>query len=312
LITEFARRYANHNTRRQYEQELSDLFRVSGRSHPRQLSEADVLAWAGERRLANNTIRNRLSRCCTFLRWCVRVGEADAALVEALASRDNPLRRLPRLYGKVQGTYPARWLTRSEAFDGLLGTCDGSDRGMRDELVLRLGLSGMRAAEIIRLRVANLHLTHTPPRVEWIGKASRSRHFVPGAGLQGLLDRYLAAYTSAIGRDLRPEDYVICREKPGGGRGQLSWGRPISQTCSVRRIVQLRADAAALGHLSPHDLRRTAAGILHRHTDEHGAHHFDLLDIQKVLGHADPATTMRSYLDPMDTGVLDRAAQVLD
>jgi len=69
---------------------------------------------------------------------------------------------------------------------------------------------------------------------------------------------------------------------------------------------------ADLGHLSPHDLRRTAAGILHRTTADNGAHHFDLLDIQKVLGHADPATTMRSYLDPMDTGVHERAATILD
>ena len=57
-------------------------------------------------------------------------------------------------------------------------------------------------------------------------------------------------------------------------------------------------DRANLGHLAPHDLRRTAAGILHRSTSNDGAHHFDLLDIQKVLDHSDPATTMRSYLDP--------------
>jgi integrase len=64
--------------------------------------------------------------------------------------------------------------------------------------------------------------------------------------------------------------------------------------------------------MSPHDLRRTAAGILHRSTSEDGAHYFDLLDIQKVLGHANPATTMRSYIDPLDTGVIRRAANVLD
>ena len=55
-----------------------------------------------------------------------------------------------------------------------------------------------------------------------------------------------------------------------------------------------------------------ARGANHTATDDNGAHFFDLLDIQKVLGHADPATTMRSYLDPMDTGVLDRAASLLD
>jgi hypothetical protein len=45
---------------------------------------------------------------------------------------------------------------------------------------------------------------------------------------------------------------------------------------------------------------------------EDGAHHFDLLDMQKVLGHANPVTTMRSYIDPLDTGAIRRAAAVLD
>jgi hypothetical protein len=92
-----------------------------------------------------------LARVCTFLRWCVRVGEADPALVEELSSRDNPLRATPPLYGKLQGTYPARWLTHEEAYGSLLGVCDrSSDVGRRDELVLRLGLAGMRVTEIIR------------------------------------------------------------------------------------------------------------------------------------------------------------------
>ena len=38
----------------------------------------------------------------------------------------------------------------------------------------------------------------------------------------------------------------------------------------------------------------------------------DLLDIQKVLHHADPVATMKCYLDPMDTEVLERAARLLD
>jgi integrase len=77
-------------------------------------------------------------------------------------------------------------------------------------------------------------------------------------------------------------------------------------------VVDDRAKAAGLGHVAPHDPRRTAAGILHRATTADGAHHFDLLDIQRVLGRSDPATTMRSYLEPMDTDVLDRAATFLD
>lgn len=105
---------------------------------------------------------------------------------------------------------------------------------------------------------------------------------------------------------------MLPREKPGAGAGHLSYGYPIAQACSVQRIVSIRAEQASVGHLSPNDLRRSAAGILHRATTGTGGHRFDLLDIQQVLGHKDPATTMRSYLDPLDNGVLERASTYLD
>ena len=96
----------------------------------------------------------------------------------------------------------------------------------------------------------------------------------------------------------------------------LQWigkkSRPFKTPASIAKIVRERAEESGLGHVSPHDLRRTAAGILHRAVSDEGAHYFDLLDIQKVLGHANPATTMRSYIDPLDTGVIRRTAQVLD
>jgi hypothetical protein len=107
LVAQFAMRYANASTRRYYERDLKALFIFAGVDHPGLLTESVVLAWCGQGR-ANSTVRNTLSRACTFLRWCVRQGEADAALVEALMSRDNPLRQIPRLYGKVQGIRPAR------------------------------------------------------------------------------------------------------------------------------------------------------------------------------------------------------------
>ncbi|HUQ39694.1 MAG TPA: hypothetical protein VM030_06030, partial [Acidimicrobiales bacterium] len=67
----------------------------------------------------------------------------EAATLEAIRGSDHPIRRLPRLYGKVQAKYPGRWLSHVEAFGALIGTCDDSERGRRDELVLRLGLSGL-------------------------------------------------------------------------------------------------------------------------------------------------------------------------
>ena len=52
--------------------------------------------------------------------------------------------------------------------------------------------------------------------------------------------------------------------------------------------------------------------MLHRATGADGGHLFDLLDIERVLGHSAPATTMRSYLEPLDTEVLDRASHIRD
>jgi integrase len=315
LIAEFVRRYNSHKTRREYTTDLTSLFETSHRHHPRQLTESDVLAWASGngRQLANNSIRSRLSTACVFVRWCVRTGEGDPSLMAALMDRDNPLLRIPRLYGKVQGKYPARWLTHDEAYGRLVTACDdGTELGLRDELVLRLGLGGMRAAEITALTVDDLRLTATLPEIAWIGKGNRPRRLVPGKQLLVLLDDYLGRYERAIGRPLAGADPVVCRQKPGSGGAFVSWGNPVKQPCSIYRVVRLRAEAAGLGHVTPHDLRRTAAGILHRTRDDGGAHYFDLLDIQKVLGHANPATTMRSYLDPLDTGVIERAAHFLD
>lgn len=208
---------------------------------------------------------------------------------------------------------PARWLSRTEAFDQLIGVCrDGTDLGLRDEALIRLGLAGMRAAEIIHLRVGDLRLHDAEARIEWIGKKRRARVIVPGPSLIATLDALFDRRQQLLGRPLRPDEPVVCCGKSGAGSGLLVPDRPIAQTVSVQQIVARRAQRAGLGHVAPHDLRRTAAGLLHRSVGLDGSHHFDLLDIQKVLGHSDPATTMRSYLDPLDTGVLGRAARVLD
>lgn len=150
------------------------------------------------------------------------------------------------------------------------------------------------------------------PRIEWIGKKRRARRIVPGPALVGAIEDLLRRQEALLGRRLGEGETVLCCGKSGPRSGELSAGRPVSQTVSVQQIVRRRAERAGLGHVAPHDLRRTAAGLLHRSVGEDGSHHFDLLDIQKVLGHSDPATTMRSYLDPLDTGVLSRAARVLD
>ena len=71
-------------------------------------------------------------------------------------SRDNPLRQIPRLYG--------------------------TDLGLRDEVLVHLGLAGMRSAEILHLRMCDLHLGDGDPYIAWIGKKRRARRVVPSGG----------------------------------------------------------------------------------------------------------------------------------
>lgn len=272
------------------------------------MTEADLFTWVtgAGRPLANNTVRQRLSVARTFLTWCSRAG-----LAADLGPQLAPLRRqYPKTYGKVQAKNPGRWLTREEAYELLIGACrDGTWTGLRDEIGLRLGLSGMRLSEIVHLSWGGFD--RVTRRITFFGKARKPRTVTAGAALVDALERYRTEYESRVGRPVTDTDPVLCRRRPGPGSTDLRWGTGITDD-TLATAVGFRARQAGLGHVAPHDLRRTAAGILHSAVNPDGAHHFDLLDIQRVLGHSDPATTMRSYLEPMRTEVLDRAATFLD
>lgn len=103
-----------------------------------------------------------------------------------------------------------------------------------------------------------------------------------------------------------------CLRHGQGSRRHLAWGRPTGTTRTFYNTVTRRAAEAGLGHVAPHDLRRTAAGIMHRTVSAEDGHVFDLLDIQQVLDHADPSTTQRSYIEPMGHEVKAKAGQLLD
>jgi site-specific recombinase XerD len=312
-------RYTTPHSRHQNAAYLNHLFRHTGRRHPAEVTEADLFGWVraradGQNRpLANNSVRQRLSCVRSFFRWCQRKG---LVTTDPTIELDVLRRSYPRTYGKTQAAHPARWLTKQEAFGTLVGSSqDGTSRGMRDEIALRLGLAGLRSAEIATLTVGNLRLDADPPRIEWMGKGRKPRCIVPGATLVEVFRSYLAAYAHGLLRPVVSSDPLLCREVIGaarqGGRRRLDWGRSMTRR-TFFAIVQGRAKKAGLGHVSPHDLRRSAAGILHGERSADGGHLFDLLDIQKVLDHADPATTQRSYLDPLDTGMKRRASTVLD
>lgn len=308
IIAAFVNRYTTPKSRADLTNTLQQLFRYSGRQRPADLTEDDLLNWARHGNPANNTVYSRQSRARTFTKWCLRKGYVQTDVAEHLRDPDSPLRTFHRTYGRAQAKNPGRWLTHDEAYGQLLGACqDGTTVGTRDELVVHLGLLGMRLAEIQHLTLASLHQL---PTITWTGKGRKPRKVTAGANLTATLARYLNEYRQHV-EEMTDDLPLICRRISGCTTPTIDWSHSAGVD-AIYLIVTRRAAQAGLGHVAPHDLRRTAAGILHRATDEHGAHHFDLLDIQKVLGHSDPATTMRSYLEPMQTDVLDRAALFLN
>ena len=81
------------------------------------------------------------------------------------------------------------------------------------------------------------------------------------------------------------------------------WNRGVTAAVTVRQRIAVRAEAAGIDHLRPHDLRRSFAGMLE---DTPGT---DMRDIQAALGHAQLATTER-YLKQRTK--LPAAAEALD
>ena len=216
----------------------------------------------------------------------------------------------PRTFGKVQDANRARFLTYAEAYEVLIPACqDKTWTGSRDQLVIRLGLSGARADEIARLTWGD----YADGRFTYTGKKNRSRVLVAGPTMAALMTRWAQKYTQQVGRPIAPTDPIICRTLGSNQHAahRIDWAAPTTADY-VWHIVTRRAEAAGLGHVAPHDLRRSAASILHNAKTPDGGHIFDLRDIQVVLDHADPATTQRSYLDQIDTEAKDRAADFLD
>lgn len=250
---------------------------------------------------ANNTVRQRLKAIRRFCAWANgSFGATDFA--SHLAERGSPLyRKATPTYGKVQSPNPARFLTYEQAYGQLLDSFggDANPRARRDAIVIRLGLIGLRRAEIASL---TLDALSSLPDLNWIGKGSKPRRMATGPTLTALLRAWHSEY-----RRPRPESPVVTAVWDQ----KVRWNVPVGADY-VEQIVTCRARAAGLGHVTPHDLRPTAANILHSAKTADGAHHYDLLDIQRVLGHADPAVTMKCYLDPLDDVVYRRAAFTLD
>ena len=305
LVGDWLSEYSNARTQERYRVSVLTIARMLGASTPAELSAAAVARWAQGYAGANNTIRAHLTAVRGFLRWCNETGR----LAEY---RDRPFQRLlkayPPTYGKAQAARPANRLDE-ERYQSLLRACsDGTEAGMRDELLVRLGVSaGMRVSELLHTDVGALRRA---PTLTWTGKARKIRTAQAGPVLTELINRYLDIYTESVGRPLVDGDPIFCRSVHARHADVLNWGDPITTTAGLRLVLRRRAEIAGIGYLAPHDLKRTAARMMHEARSTDGGHLFDLLDIADVLDHSNPKVTKDCYIGPLENGNKERAARL--
>jgi integrase len=303
LVADWLSEYSNRRTRERYGYSVAVIAASVGATTPADFTAAAVAQWAASYDGANNTVRAHLTGVRTFLRWCHEAGHLPTY-------RDRPLQRLlrsfPPIYGKAQAHRPANRLNES-GYHALLSACaDGTDTGLRDELFVRLGVSGgMRVDELLRLDVAAL--SHAPD-LAWTGKANRPRTAKAGPELTDLIARYLDRYVAQLDRPLRPTDPIFCKARHAKHSDQLAWGQPITTTAALRLLLRRRAALAGIGYMAPHDLKRTAGRMMHEARSSDGGHLFDLLDIADVLDHDNPKVTKDCYIGPLGNANKERAA----
>lgn len=233
---------------------------------------------------APNTLDRQRTVLRVFWRWASREGYV----------KHDPSEGLERVYLGKGERRPGRWLTRDEAHQ-LLSACEAGDQGQRDRTMILVALlTGLRRAELVGLTWRDVDLNQA--RMSVRGKGGK----LATVGLPDQAKSALADWRLVVGnRQGRPapgpNQPVFPTGRKHGGLNHSNedyvfiWSTPLT-VWAVRAIIARRAEAAGLGTVATHDLRRSFAGFL----DEDGA---DLKGIQAALRHASPDVTARCYLD---------------
>ncbi len=260
----------------------------------------------------------RTAVVATLLRWCARSGNSSTRTRISDGSRQPPASIPAHLW---QGAIPesAPLADQGGAFSTLPNALEGTQMGRRDKLVIRLGLAGVRAQEIVGLQIGDLRDLDTDhPSLHWTGKRYKPLHIAHGPHTVVALRRYLADHREQLGGDPPPDARLICRRRPvrtarasfiasTPERG-LPLGPAVGQVSGTWSLGPLARLALAT---SP----RMTYGVVHgdapRSKGPDGSHRFDFWTSRRS------STRRRGdhhevLPRPMDTEVMDRAVRVLD
>jgi integrase/recombinase XerD len=243
-----------------YERELRQFVEwMSGRGvELLAATRPDISAWVMElsaRGLSAQAVRRKLAAVRGLYRRLILDG-----VVEGDPTADV---KSPQLASRLP-----TFLSREQVEEMIASPDETTPRGSRDRAILELFYAtGLRVSELAGLRVTDLDLESGVVRCK--GKGAKSRKVPVGRAAVEAVTRYMSR--NGITRDDPPAP--LFRGRGGPLRRESLW-----------RMVTQYAEAAGLGHCSPHTLRHTFA----THLVEGGA---DTRSVQAMLGHEDLGTT---------------------
>jgi integrase/recombinase XerD len=262
-------------TRRAYRHDVRHFLRTLGITSPDELRRVDhkaVVAWERYMRevegVSPRTIRRRLAALSSLFQHLVRY-----RLVPT-----NPVREIARpAINRGEGMTPAFTPQQARA---LLDAPDATTvKGLRDRAILAVGLQvGFRRSEIVRLKVRDLHTTGGCDAL----RVTRKRGIRAIVAIHPETAQRLRAYLAAAG-------HADDREGPlfrplHSGRFRQPLRRPLGPV-RIDKIVQTYVRQLGLGPgYAAHSMRATFITT----ALANGA---KLEDVQRTVGHADPATT---------------------
>ncbi len=217
-----------------------------------------------ERGAAASSVTRALAALRALFRALVRAGVVDGNPAELAPGPRKP-RTLPRVVKPVDA---ARLLDEIPADDDALA--------IRDRAMLEIAYGcGLRAAELVRLDVVDVHLEERALRVT--GKGEKTRTVPLGDPAADAIRRWLARGRPALAgppREGPPEPALLVSRR----------GLRLSTSDVRRRMDRWVREAGLPSDLHPHALRHSYA----THLLDGGA---DLRSIQELLGHARLSTT---------------------
>jgi integrase/recombinase XerD len=263
-----AERNAAANTRAAYRRDLKDLSAFLG---PREatLSTANAddlrayLAHLARRETAARTAARRLSALRQFYKFLIAEGRRGD---DPTAAIDAPRlgRPLPKLLSEEE-------MSRLIAVCGQLEGPEGARLSVMIEL---LYAAGLRVSELVKLPLAAV--LRDQPVLIVRGKGSKDRMVPLNAPARSAINIYLGHRAHFLPNDGKPSSFLFPSRGIEGHLTRQRFGQMLKDLAVAAGIPPDR--------ISPHVIRHAFA----THLLDHGA---DLRSLQKMLGHADIATT---------------------